>query len=169
VQCDDDGTVERSTRSLSPIRNDSTRWSFTDLSVGLSLHQSRSHVDTFIERPSMGSGKLWEAAIGMMIVILIPCGVSRWLGADMDLITPLAGYSIAGAWTWANFQVMFLAGSFVYFFVTRKAGVVPWRLGSFIRSMRNEGVLQQDGEDLRVMHDRIYRYLRDKARYRWPN
>src|SRR5450432_1977764 len=40
VQCDDDGTVERGTGSLSPIRNASARRSLTDLSVGWSLHQS---------------------------------------------------------------------------------------------------------------------------------
>src|SRR5450432_722339 len=39
-QCDDDGTVERGTGSLSPIRNASARRNLTDLSVRWSLHQS---------------------------------------------------------------------------------------------------------------------------------
>src|SRR5437879_7088 len=47
AQCDGDGTVECGTRSLSPIRNDSTRRSFTDLSVGLSLHQNPLSEVTF--------------------------------------------------------------------------------------------------------------------------
>jgi hypothetical protein len=40
VQCDDDGTVERGTRSLSLVRNHSTKRSLIDLTVGLSLHQN---------------------------------------------------------------------------------------------------------------------------------
>src|SRR5262249_47372324 len=43
MPCDDDGTVERGTRSLSLIRNHSTRRSLIDFTVGLSLHQN--HID----------------------------------------------------------------------------------------------------------------------------
>jgi putative transposase len=51
LKCDDDGTVERGTRSLSPIRNDSTRRSLTDLSAGMSLHQSLLCLGTMISWP----------------------------------------------------------------------------------------------------------------------
>jgi hypothetical protein len=42
VQGGDHATVERGTGSLSAIRNHSMRWSLTDLTVGLGLHQSHS-------------------------------------------------------------------------------------------------------------------------------
>jgi hypothetical protein len=42
VQGDDHATVERGIGSLSAIRNHSMRWSLTDLTVGLGLHQSHS-------------------------------------------------------------------------------------------------------------------------------
>ena len=43
MQCDDDGPVERSTRSLSPqFAITKHGRSLTDLDVGLSLHQSPS-------------------------------------------------------------------------------------------------------------------------------
>ena len=43
MPCDDDGTVERGTRSLSLIRNHSTRRSLIDFTVGLSLHQNHTY------------------------------------------------------------------------------------------------------------------------------
>ena len=56
MPCDDDGTVERGTRSLSLIRNHSTRRSLIDFTVGLSLHQN-PQVDYVLTRfPSPFTG-----------------------------------------------------------------------------------------------------------------
>ena len=54
MPCDDDGTVERGTRSLSPIRNSSTKRSLTDLTFGLSLHQSRNKKGQHHSQPAGG-------------------------------------------------------------------------------------------------------------------
>ena len=64
MPCDDDGTVERGTRSLSLIRNHSTRRSLIDFTVGLSLHQNQGiHIATRGRKPSCSSRRTLARAI----------------------------------------------------------------------------------------------------------
>lgn len=62
-----------------------------------------------------------------------------------------------------------IAGSFmvsvVYFFAIRMSGMIPWRLGRFMRAMVRSGVLERNGHVFQFAHQTYFSYFKRKSRY----
>jgi hypothetical protein len=83
------------------------------------------------------------------------------------LAKSLATFSAASFWVAANWFGALLGGSIVYYFTTRVMGLLPWRLGKFVRMLRKTGVLLKESRDrdYRLFHARMFDYLENKSRF----